>query len=123
VRAAAEIVEAVEGRFGGDLRIGVGINSGSVVVGSVGGGGRLEFTVVGDPVNVAARVEAATRETGDVVLLTDETRNLLPDPDGVLEPRGDVPLKGKSEPVPVYSLSLPLDERTIPQMGHIKAGA
>ncbi|HEX2233138.1 MAG TPA: adenylate/guanylate cyclase domain-containing protein [Thermoleophilaceae bacterium] len=123
VRAAAEIVEAVEDRFGDDLRVGVGINSGSVVLGSVGGGGRLEFTVVGDPVNVAARVEAATRDTGDAVLLTEATRGRLPDPDAVVEPRGEVPLKGKSEPVPVYALSVPLDESTIPQTGHIKAEA
>jgi adenylate cyclase len=123
VEAATEIVEAIEERFGEDLRIGVGINSGTVVLGSVGGGGRLEFAVVGDPVNVAARVEAATRETGDAVLMTEATRRLLPDPGAMTEPRGDVPLKGKSEPVPVYSLSVPLDERTIPQKGHIKAGA
>jgi len=123
VAAAREILEAVERRFGGDVRVGVGLNSGPVVVGSVGGGGRLEFTVVGDPVNVAARVEAYTRETGDAVLVTEGTRQLMSDPDGSLEPRGEVPLKGKSEPVPVYSLSVPLDERSIPQMGHIKAKA
>jgi adenylate cyclase len=123
VQAAADIVEAVEDRLGDDLRIGVGINSGTVVVGSVGGGGRLEFTVVGDPVNVAARVETATRDTGDAVLLTEATRRLLPDPEAVTDPRGEVPFKGKSEPVPVYSLSLPLDGRPIPQTGHIKAGA
>ena len=59
------------------MRFGIGINSGPVVVGSVGGGGRLEFAVIGDPVNVAARVEHLTRETGDIVLLTEATRCLL----------------------------------------------
>ena len=48
-----------------------------MVVGSVGGGGRLEFAVIGDPVNVAARVENLTRETGDIVQLTAATRCLL----------------------------------------------
>ena len=47
----------------------------------MGGGGRLEFAVIGDPVNVAARVEKTTRETGDVILLTEATRCLLTRPD------------------------------------------
>ena len=66
-------------RFGDDLRFGIGVNSGPVVVGSVGGGGRLEFAVIGDPVNVAARVEHLTRETDDPVLMTEATRCLLAD--------------------------------------------
>jgi adenylate cyclase len=74
-----------------------------VMVGSIGGGGRLEFTVIGDPVNVAARVEAMTRETGDAVLITEATRCLLEHSDVELAPRGAIPLKGKSEPVPVYA--------------------
>ena len=45
----------------GALRIGVGVNTGRVVAGAIGGAGRLNFSVIGDPVNVAARVEAATR--------------------------------------------------------------
>ena len=81
----------------------MGLNSGPVVVGSVGGGGRLEFTVIGDPVNVAARVEKTTREVGDPVLLTEATRCLLERVDADLEPRGEVPIKGKSDPVAVYA--------------------
>src|SRR4051812_1554281 len=97
LEAACQIADAVEGKFGERLQIGIGINSGPVIAGSIGGGGRLEFTVIGDPVNVAARVERATRKTGDVVLLTDATRCLLTQPHGDLEPRGSIPLKGKSD--------------------------
>src|SRR5947207_9331530 len=100
--AALEIAAAVDERYEGSLLVGVGLNSGPVSVGSVGGGGRLEFTVIGDAVNVAARVEHLTRATGDTVLLTEATRALLGD-DVELDPRGEVPLKGVSEPVPVYA--------------------
>ena len=59
--------------------------------------------MIGDPVNVAARVERATRETGDVVLLTEATRCLLSRSHGELEPRGEIPLKGKSDGVQLWS--------------------
>jgi class 3 adenylate cyclase len=100
--AAQAIAAAVERRYGDRLKVGIGLNSGPVSVGSVGGGGRLEFTVIGDTVNVAARVEQLTRETGDTVLLTEATRCLL-DGDVPLEPRGEVTLKGKRDQVPVYA--------------------
>jgi adenylate cyclase len=109
--AACLIAEAVEERFGERVQIGIGINSGPVIAGSIGGGGRLEFTVIGDPVNVAARVERATRLTGDVVLLTEATRCLLSEPQIELEPRGTMPLKGKSDGVALWSAkSSPLVE-------------
>jgi class 3 adenylate cyclase len=110
VAAARDIAAALAERFGDELRFGIGVNSGPVVVGSVGGGGRLEFTVIGDPVNIAARVEHLTRETKDSVLLTEATRCLLPDGDFKLESRGDFALKGVAEPVPIYALSPSLDE-------------
>ena len=112
VRAAQAIATAVDGRFGGEVRIGVGISSGPVVVGSVGGGGRLEFAVIGDPVNVAARVEAITRETGDVILLTEATRCLLDPKESGVEARGESQLRGIAEPIALYSPASDLDERS-----------
>jgi class 3 adenylate cyclase len=121
--AAREIAAAVERRFGGDVRIGIGLNSGPVAVGSVGGGGRLEFAVIGDPVNVAARVEKVTRETGDAILLTEATRCLLTRSHGPLEDRGEIELKGKSDAVPVYAASLEVDERSTPGAPSLTADA
>ena len=101
--AALQIAAAAEDEFRGELSIGVGLNSGSVVAGNVGGAGRLEFSVIGDAVNVAARVEAATRQTGDAVLVSEHTRRLLTRNDVELEARPTVPLKGKSEAVALYA--------------------
>ena len=56
-----------------DLRIGIGINTGQVIAGTIGGAGKLEFTLIGDTVNVAARVEQLTKTTGDTILVTEQT--------------------------------------------------
>ena len=77
VAAGREIVDAVERGRAGDLRVGVGINSGPVIAGAIGGAGRLNFSVIGDAVNVAARVEAATRDDGDPLLIAADTRDAL----------------------------------------------
>ncbi len=102
LRAAMQIASEVEKEFGDDLEIGIGINSGTVVAGSIGGGGRLEFSVIGDAVNVAARIEAATRDTGDTILLSEASREML---DGTyeLKPRTDVELKGKRGKATLYA--------------------
>src|SRR3954452_848158 len=99
LRAALAIARAVHEDGPEGLEVGIGLNFGPVVAGNVGGAGRLEFSVIGDAVNVAARVESATRQTGDVILLAENVKRLLRDQAVELEPRADVPLKGKSEPV------------------------
>lgn len=109
VAAACEIASAVRGADLG-LSVAAGVNSGMVVAGSVGGAGRLNFSVIGDAVNVAARVEAATRQTGDDVLLTADTRSRLTSIEG-LQSRGSIPLKGKSQPVELFA----------PQPDHVPA--
>ena len=108
VAAACEIVAAVNV---GDtsLRVGAGVNTGRVVAGSIGGAGRLNFSVIGDAVNVAARVEAATRETGDDVLITAATKRLLLNRTELVS-RGSVPLKGKAEPLEVFAPLIRADD-------------
>ncbi len=101
--AALAIARAVDAGKAGELEIGIGINSGTVIAGNVGGGGRLEFSVIGDPVNVAARVQQATRETGDTVLVTESTRKLLREEAVGLRERSRIELRGRSASVVVYA--------------------
>ena len=103
VLAALDIVACVRDHYGDALRIGVGVNSGPVLAGTIGGGGHIEFTVIGDAVNTASRVEEVTRLTGDDVLITDATRRRLTLPFRGFAERPTVALKGKSERVSLYA--------------------
>jgi adenylate cyclase len=101
VRAAGEMARRVNDEHEGPFQIGIGVNSGPVVAGSIGGAGRLNFSVIGDPVNVAARIEACTRSTGDDVLISEETRRRLSKSIEVV-PRGSHELKGIADPIELF---------------------
>jgi class 3 adenylate cyclase len=103
VKAGLEIARCVRDRYRGDLRVGIGINSGRVVAGTIGGGGRLDFTVIGDAVNTAARVESATRQTDDDVLITRATKDILTTDLGHWDECEQVALKGKTEEVRLFA--------------------
>ncbi len=103
VSTAVTIQRLVAERFDGDLRIGIGINTGVVIAGTIGGAGKLEFTLIGDAVNVAARVEQVTKTTGDAILLTEQTAGALASPRELVD-RGAHQLKGKSAPVNIFGL-------------------
>ena len=102
--AAREMIAAVDAHFGDRCRIGIGINSGLVLLGTIGTPDLSEVGVIGDPVNVAARVQDATRELGESLLLTEATRCLLDQDEEHTEPRGTLALRGRSAPVAVYAL-------------------
>lgn len=104
VTAAVLIQRLVAERFGGEFRIGIGVNTGKVIAGTIGGGGKLEFTLIGDAVNVAARVEQLTKTTGDAILLTQQTVDALESGLPGLIDRGSHALKGKSAAVQVFGL-------------------
>ncbi len=88
------------------IEIGVGVNSGPAIVGSVGTSGRTSYTAVGDTVNVTARIESLTKETGFSLLLSASTFDALhAKPDAEL--LGPIPVKGRSEPVVVYGIHCP----------------
>ena len=101
--AACDVHCRVTEAFAGEVQIGIGVNTGRVLAGTVGGGGKLEFTLIGDAVNVAARVEELTKETGDVVLCTEATRLALQRDVADLRPRGERVLRGRAEPTPLYA--------------------
>jgi class 3 adenylate cyclase len=113
VAAACEIAKLVGERYAGRVTVGIGVNTGHVVAGTVGGGGRVEFTVIGDAVNTAARVEAATRDTGDDVLITDATRAAVTRDRFEFEGRPTVPLKGKAKEVRLWAPRLRIPEPTV----------
>ncbi|MBI5105129.1 MAG: adenylate/guanylate cyclase domain-containing protein [Solirubrobacterales bacterium] len=116
--AALEIDGAVREEFGHRLSVGVGLNSGPVVAGNVGGAGRFEFSVIGDAVNVAARVEAATRRTGDTVLVSEHTRARLPAATAAaLRERPAVPLKGRTQPVRLFAPATGTPASSVPPEG------
>lgn len=103
VHAAGLIHRLVAERFGDELRIGIGINTGVVIAGTIGGAAKLEFTLIGDAVNVAARVEQLTKITGDSILLTEHTVDALTSRPPLIDRAAHL-LKGKSAAVNVFGL-------------------
>jgi len=106
VLAALDMIAANQGyrddvrkEYGIDFDVRIGINTGPVVVGDVGASRAMEYTAMGDAVNVAARMEQ-TAAPGTIQISGDTQRLVAPYFD--LEALGGVEAKGKSEPVPAY---------------------
>jgi class 3 adenylate cyclase len=111
LRAALEMMEALanfNAEQGTDLRLHFGINTGLVIAGGIGTHERREYSVMGDAVNLAARLEDAS-ERGEILVGLDTHR--LTEPLFEFEALEPIRVKGKAEPVPVYRL---LAARVVP---------
>lgn len=83
------------------LEVGIGINSGEVVAGNLGSSRRMEYTVIGDHVNVAARLTSIAK--GGEILITKRTYDAIRNKDGLtVEERGMAPVKGRKKEITVY---------------------
>ncbi|QIG94186.1 adenylate/guanylate cyclase domain-containing protein [Bradyrhizobium sp. 6(2017)] len=84
------------------LSYGIGVHVGDVMFGNIGSRTRLDFTVIGPAVNMAARLEALTKQLGRTVLLSRSFADLLENEPG-LEPVGEYPVRGFSDPVELFT--------------------
>ena len=107
VRAALEIQRVLDLRRFGDgikLRARVGINTGEVVGGVVGTGNRLSYTVHGDAVNLAARLEQLNKEFGSLIMVSERTRDLAGAERFAFREAGQVQVRGRRRSTRIYIL-------------------
>jgi adenylate cyclase len=84
------------------LKVGFGMHSGDLVAGNLGSNRRMDYTVIGDTVNLAARLEGVSG-AGEIII-TEDTRSLLDDR-FIIQPRDAVTVKGKVKPIQIYNVS------------------
>jgi adenylate cyclase len=107
VAAAREMLAAMDAINAGSnwpLRVGIGIHFGEVVAGNIGSPRRKEYTVIGDTVNLASRLEALNKEYDTQLLVSDAVRAALGDDGRDAVPLGEVAIRGYDRPMAVWQL-------------------
>ena len=106
--------------FGEDVGMGVGLNSGPFMSGNVGSHRRLEYTVHGDTVNTASRIEGLTKTLAGPILLSESTRAALLRLPGDLRPVGEVEVRGRQSAVALWAVDVPTT-RASPRAGQTRS--
>lgn len=112
VAAACEMREALESVPLGDLilpegmkfNIGIGIHYGDVIVGSIGSSDKTDYSVIGDNVNLASRLEGLTKQYGSMILVSQSVKDDCPPGTFAFRYLDDVRVKGKANAVPIHAV-------------------
>jgi adenylate cyclase len=86
------------------LNVGIGINSGEMSIGNMGSEERFDYTIMGDHVNLASRLEGINKQYGTNIVISEFTYNLIRNESFLVRELDCVRVKGKSEPVTIYQL-------------------
>jgi adenylate cyclase len=98
---SVELEKMLQERFGKSVKFGIGIHTGQAVVGNIGAKSRMDYTVIGDTVNTAARLESNAKP--GQILLSEQVYEKIKDAI-VANPLGEIMVKGKAHPIKIYEL-------------------
>jgi len=106
LEAAQSLSEYTQLAYDQEMRIGVGIHVGPLIYGSIGHGAARRMTAIGDNVNLASRIESATKQLGESLLVSSSVREMLKD-EWQWREAGLATLQGIPEPVPLHAPNPP----------------